>query len=173
MSGDPELEAMSAVSGALAPLDPEVQGRVLRWAAERFGVPMPNLTRNGSGGAQDVIDEFTEEEVAKEAPTFEHFGELFAAADPKSNEDKALVAAYWIQLNEAHSSWPSRLLNGKLKPLGHNILNITDALTSNINKRPQRVILLGKSGGAQQANKTYKVTTEGMVYVQGMLGGTV
>lgn len=71
-----------------------------------------------------------------------------------------------------HSSWPSRLLNGKLKPLGHNIPNITDALTSNINKRPQRVILLGKSGGAQQANKTYKVTTEGMVYVQGMLGGT-
>lgn len=38
-------------------------------------------------------------------------------------------------------------------------------------KKPQRVIQLKKSGNSRQANKTYKVTHEGLVYVQGMLSG--
>jgi hypothetical protein len=38
---DPEIEAMAAVSTALKDLDEDVQGRVLRWAAERFEVKLP------------------------------------------------------------------------------------------------------------------------------------
>jgi hypothetical protein len=61
-------------------------------------------------------------------------------------------------------------LNTELKNLGHAIPNITDALTSNIEKKPQRVIQLQKAGTSRQARKTYKVTHEGLVYVAGMLG---
>lgn len=167
MSGDPELAAMAAVSGALTPLDPEVQGRVLRWAAERFGVAIAASGHNANSG--DDFDVLIDEEVPDETPAFEHFGELFAAADPKSLEDKALLAAYWTQVHEGHDSWPSRLLNAKLKPLGHNIANITQALTGNIDRRPQRIILLGKGASGAKANKTYKVTSEGITYVQALL----
>ncbi|WP_455131967.1 hypothetical protein [Microbacterium aurum] len=38
-------------------------------------------------------------------------------------------------------------------------------------KKPQRIIQLQKAGNAKQARKTYKVTHEGLVYVQGMLRG--
>jgi hypothetical protein len=38
MSGDPELDAIAAVMAALAPLDADAQGRVIKWAAERYGV---------------------------------------------------------------------------------------------------------------------------------------
>ena len=171
MSGDPELEAMSAVSGALAPLDPEVQGRVLRWAVERFGVAIAASGHNIGRGADsgEDADVLIDEEVPDEAPAFEHFGELFAAADPKSLEDKALLAAYWTQVHEGHDSWPSRLLNAKLKPLGHNIGNITQALTGNFDRRPQRIILLGKGAAGAKANKMYKVTSEGITYVQALL----
>jgi hypothetical protein len=176
--GDPEIEAMSAVATALADLEEDAQGRVLRWAAERYGVTMPTGGRRGGavGGEADSNDyegagEVTEEEIAHEAPTYEHFAELFTAASPKTNEDKALVAAYWVQVHESNATWGSRLLNAELKHLGHSIPNITDALTSNIRKKPQRVIQLRKSSSAKQANKTYKVTNEGLVYVQGMLRG--
>lgn len=172
---DPEIEAMSGVAAALGDLEEDARARVLRWAAERYGVTITSGERvpaggrraDGYGGAGDTTDE----EIAGEAPAFELFAELFAAASPKTNEDKALVAAYWVQVHEGHASWASRLLNAELKNLGHSIPNITDALTSNMRKKPQRVIQLKKSGSSRQATKTYKVTHEGLVYVQGMLRG--
>lgn len=173
--GDPEIDAMSAVATALTDLEEDARARVLRWAADRYGVAMSPATRrvDGSGAVDSEAgaSEVTDKEIAEEAPTYQHFAELFAAASPKSNEDKALVAAYWVQVHEAHESWASRLLNTELKNLGHSIPNITDALSSNMRKKPQRVIQLKKSGNSRQANKTYKVTHEGLVYVQGMLRG--
>jgi hypothetical protein len=175
--GDPEIEAMSAVTTALADLDEDAQGRVLRWAAERYGVTTPMAVRvsdgrDGAGiGDSPRTADVTEEEIAEESPTFRHFAELFAKAQPKSDADKALVAAYWMQVQEGQSQWQSRRLSTELKHLGHSVKNVTTALTSNINKKPQRVIQLKKSGSAKQANKTYKVTNEGIVYVQGMLSG--
>lgn len=170
--GDPEIDAMSAVATALADLEEESRDRVLRWAADRYGVAVSPVARRVNGiGSEPGASSVTEEEIAEEAPDYQHFAELFAAASPKSNEDKALVAAYWVQVHEAHDSWASRLLNAELKNLGHSIPNITDALSSNMKKKPQRVIQLKKSGNSRQANKTYKVTHEGLAYVQGMLHG--
>lgn len=176
--GDPEIDAMSALATALAGLEEDARGRVLRWAGERYGVSMPTGGRRvaatcGGPGTDDYegARDLTEEEIADEAPTYEHFAELFAAASPKTNEDKALVAAYWVQVHDGQSQWQSRRLNIELKNLGHAISNITDALTGNMRKKPQRVIQLKKAGSSRQANKTYKVTNEGLVYVQGMLRG--
>ncbi|OYN92037.1 hypothetical protein [Parenemella sanctibonifatiensis] len=168
--GDPEIDAMSAVANALADLEEESRDRVLRWAADRYGVTISTGGRQAvGGGVNGESPRAGVEEIAEEVPDYQHFAELFAAASPKSNEDKALVAAYWIQVHEAHESWASRLLNAELKNLGHSIPNITDALSSNMRKKPQRVIQLKKSGNSRQANKTYKVTHEGLAYVQGML----
>lgn len=101
--------------------------------------------------------------------SFEHFAELFASAQPKSDADKALVAAYWVQVIEGQTQWGSRLLNTELKHLGYPLSNVTQALTTSIKRKPQLVIQLKKSGSSRQANKTYKVTNEGMVYVRGMI----
>lgn len=172
---DPEIEAMSAVATALADLDEDQRGRVLRWAAERYGVALPTGGARQGRGAPDPEgegdpDAVTQDEITAEDPEFADFGDLFAAADPKTNEDKALVAAYWRQVHEGEEKWQATALQKDLRNLGHAIPNITDALTSNIRKRPQRIIQLQKAGAAKQARKTYKVTREGLVYVQGMLG---
>lgn len=167
--GDPEIDAMSQVAAALSDLEDEAQGRVLRWAVERYGVA---LKMGGKRDQSSVApsDPITDEEIAEKSPTFEHFAELFAAAQPKTNDDKALVTAYWVQVIQGRDTWASRLLSAELKNLGHKVPNITHALTSNMQKKPQRVIQLQKSGNAKQANKVYKVTHEGIVYVQGMIG---
>ncbi|WP_248582021.1 hypothetical protein [Nocardioides sp. InS609-2] len=165
---------MSAVATALTNLEEDQQDRVLRWAAERYGVTLAKGSgrRGGAGGGgadNEDGEDVTDDEIKAEAPVYEHFAELFSAAQPKTNEDKALVAAYWVQAIEGKDQWASRLLNVELKNLGHPIANITEALSSNMRKKPQRVIQLRKSGSSQQATKTYKVTHEGLVYVQGML----
>jgi hypothetical protein len=172
--GDPEIDAMSAVASALAGLDEDTQGRVLRWAAERYGVTMLSSGRRGAGAAtgdEQTREDVTDEEIAEEAPAYEHFAELFAKAQPKTDPDKALVAAYWLQAIQAQDKWQAAELQKELRNLGHAIGNITDALSSNMRKKPQRIIQLQKAGTAKQARKTYKVTHEGLVYVQGMLRG--
>jgi hypothetical protein len=169
---DPEIAAISAVADAIADLEPGVRARVLRWASERYGVALPpTAPRAGasSGGTNDSQD-VTEEEISAEAPTFEHFADLFNAAGPKTNDDKALVAGYWFQAVESRASFKATDLQRELKNLGHAIPNITEALTGNIKKKPARVLQLAKSGSSKQARKTYKLTHEGLVYVQGMIG---
>jgi hypothetical protein len=179
---DPEIQAMSAVASALADLEDDVRGRVLRWAADRYGTtpitPQPDPASNGAAqdastvGGIDEAGSASDGEIAAEAPEFEHFAELFAAAQPKTNDDKALVAAYWAQVVKGQDQRQSRTLNSELKNLGHPIANITDALSGNMRKKPQRIIQLRKSGSSRQANKTYKVTHEGLIYVQGMVSGS-
>ena len=174
---DPEIEAMGSISAALESLEHDARARVLRWAGERYGVnAVPSaapVTRgaDANGAADDVnANPVTDDEIAAEAPVFEHFAELFAAAQPKTDADKALVAAYWLQVIKGTDQWQATALQKELKNLGHAVSNITDALTTNMTKKPQRVLQLKKSGTARQARKTYKVTHEGLVYVQGMLG---
>jgi hypothetical protein len=127
-----------------------------------------NARRGGSEGTG--ADRVTEEEIAAEASTFEHFAELFNAASPKANDDKALVAGYWFQAVKGQDKFKATDLQAELKNLGHAIPNITDALTNNIKKKPARILQLAKAGTSKQARKTYKLTHEGLVYVQGMIG---
>ncbi len=174
---DPEIDAMSALATALAALDEDARGRVLRWAAERYGVNLKTSTggRHGGGAADGTGGstgaEVTDEEIAEEAPVYEHFADLFAKAQPKTDPDKALVAAYWLQAIQGHGTWQSAALQKELKNLGHVVSNITESLSRNMEKKPQRIVQIQKSGSSKQARKTYKVTHEGLVYVQGMLGG--
>lgn len=170
---------MGRVSSALGPLEDDARERVVRWAAERYGVaaagrpPLGGGSAGGGGGQPNgLAGTPTDEEIAAEAPTFDHFAELFNAANPKTDVDKALVAGYWFQSVQGHPSFQAAQLTKELKNLGHAVGNITDALDSNIRRKPARVLQLAKSGSSKQARKTYKLTHEGQVFVQGMIGST-
>ena len=96
------------------------------------------------------------------------FAELFDSANPTTERDKALVAAYWMQLNEGAPAFPAQSVNALLKDLGHGIGNITEALTALKNDRPALILQLKKSGTSRQARKTYKLTLEGAKRVAAM-----
>ena len=169
---DAEIDAMSAVANALTDLSPEERQRVLRWARDRFGVVISDDSRGG-GGRRDgeaTPDEEDGEEAKADPPAFEHLAELFAATEPENETDKALVAGYFLQVIKGQEKWTAAEAQKELKNMGHALSNVSKSLTRNIRQRPQRVIQLQKSGSSQQARKTYKVTHEGLVVVQGMLG---
>ena len=65
--------------------------------------------------------------TAQGSNPYESLAELFHAAGPKTEKDKALVAAYWVQVCENQATFQSQSLNDQLKDLGHGIGNITEA----------------------------------------------
>jgi hypothetical protein len=174
---DPEIEAMSQVVAALgsAGLDDDARVRVLRWAAERYGVSIAQTvsvrpgTSTADGLAEDKTSRVPEVRDMSE-PVYEDFVDLFDAADPKSDVDKALTAAYWLQVVSKQPSWQSLRVNNLLKDMGHGVGNVTSALKSAQERKPALVRQVAKSGRTAQSWKTYKLTTSGVSHVRRMLG---
>jgi len=94
---------------------------------------------------------------------------LFDAAHAKTEKEKALVAAYWVQISQGQPSFPAQILNSSLKDLGHGVSNITDSLDALKTEKPALILQLKKSGTSKQARKTYKLTAEGARRVQQMI----
>jgi hypothetical protein len=162
MAEHQELEAMRKIAEALEPLDEPARQRALQWAFSRY-----HASRTPPGPSLDTTP--GRSEAADRQTPFETFAELFEAADPKTESEKALVASYWEQVGESQLSFASQTLNARLKDLGHGVGNITEALSALKNEKPALVLQLKKSGTSRQARKTYKLTVEGMRRVQGML----
>lgn len=169
---------MVAISSAFQALDAEAQRRVLRWAADKYEVKLIDRPARGTRreredagdglpeGPNDVDDH---DEVIGGDSEYEDFADLYDAARPTSNADKALVAAYWAQKIKGQKEFRSQSLNNDLKNLGHRIPRINDALATGIKARPALVLQVRKSSNSNQARKTYKLSTEGLRAVERML----
>jgi ATP-dependent exoDNAse (exonuclease V) alpha subunit len=161
-----ELEVMGTVAEALARIgDDAARGRVLDWAYSRF-----NVTSKGSSVAS-ASGTLRHQNATSSLNLQDHasLGDLFAAADPSSETERALVAAFWIQTHEGNGSFTAQSVNGSLTHMGHGVSNITRTLGVLMGRRPKLVIQLEKAGKSRQARKTYKVTSEGERAVQALL----
>jgi hypothetical protein len=159
-----ELEAMKKVAEAIGSLQPEAQSRVLNWAADHYsigGISIPT--------SQQAVSETAQQEAAPIQDGYEAIGELFAHAQPRSDAEKALVAGYWLQVEQGKSDFATQDVNSELKDLGYGIGNITRAFESLKKTRPQQVIQLRKAGTSKQARKTFKVTDAGRKVVESMI----
>lgn len=166
---DSEINAMAAVSLALTELDSSAASRVIRWAADKYSVPLsPALSLPGvlpqHSEAHNVVHQH-----ATGSQSFKYFAELLAAAQPRTLGEKVLVAAFWKQDMEGHESWNAAELQKDLKASGHMIGNITAALRGNIDAKPPRVIQLQKAGASRQGRKIYRLTDHGIAFVMEML----
>lgn len=167
MSAEKEIGAMSTISSALDDLDSDARIRVLQWAMSHYG-----FTSSGLKSSQAPGPSLNSADTSKPG---QHttFAELFDAAQPNTEREKAMVAAYWLQVCEFSENFQSQSLNDLLKNLGHGIGNITEALNQLKNDRPALLLQLKKSGSSRQARKTYKLTLEGSKRVDAMIQGDV
>ena len=155
-----EIEAMGTIASALDPLPSDSVQRVLGWAIEAFsekgsthatkaGAEPISLAKEGDGEIE--LEEWRPNDVA----------ELYSAVDPKTDSEKALLATYWLMVEEGESDVDSQSINSLLKNLGYGVGNITRAFSGLINTRPQLVIQTRKTGKTRQARKRYKLTEQG------------
>jgi hypothetical protein len=165
---DPEHEAIGKVIEALDGLDAELQDRVIRWAADRYGVTLgakPRLsgsTGDGGGAGGGIPSDY------------EDVGDLVAAAAPSTDEDRALVIAYWLQelREEKQPTFTGQQVNTELKNLGHGTDNITAVIGRLVATSPQQMLQTKKTGSNRQGRKTFKVTKAGKRRVQELLDGS-
>lgn len=170
---DAEIEAMGTVAEALGNLNEDERGRVVRWAAERYGV----VFAKPRGKPDEVDEDDDDEDDANEhdggtdvSRDYEHFAELYDAADPSTDAERVLIAAYWTQFLQGKSPYGSLELNKVLKDLGHGVGTINKAMSTNIKKRPALILQVSRSGSSQQARKKYKLTDAGKKWVEARLG---
>ena len=166
-----EFEAFQQVHNALVELDKDAQARVISSVSTLLGISAPAVHRAKPGApAADENDVGLDETVDQSNnDAFSEFAELYAAADPHSTADKALVAGYWLQVCEGGGNFSGQAVNTELNHLGHKIANVTNALSSLNSAKPQLVLQLRKSGKTQQARKTYKLSAEGIKRVKDMI----
>jgi hypothetical protein len=163
MSG--ELKAMAQVEAALGALGEEERSRVLLWAGSKFDVTLSPVRRKDKpdGGTEET------EEAEDDEREYEDFATFYDAARPKTDTDKALVAAYWLQVEEGQSEVNAQTANTSLKNLGHGVGQITRAFDGLKSQKPALVVQTKKEGSSQQARKKFKVTSEGRKAVERML----
>jgi hypothetical protein len=161
-----ELKIMNEVVRLLEPLDAAARTRAIAWVIGALDIkalaPPTESAKAERTNAQ-----------TKTNTDFPTFAELFHAAGPKSEREKALVAGYWIQQSSGVSQFSSQQINNELKHIGYRVSNITDALSQLIGDKPSLAIQLAKSGQSKQARKTYKITDAGLRYVSAMLNSQV
>lgn len=155
MSHAAELDAMSKVFGILEPLDEKARMRVLAWVSDHLNV-------RGTGGAEQP-------EAERRAEGWKTFAELFEAAQPNTNGERALVGGYWLQVCKGLEDFDSASVNKELQNLGHPVVNITDAFDQLRSRKPALAIQVRKSGKSQQARKKYKLTQAGIKKVEDKL----
>lgn len=173
-----EFEAIQAVHSALEPLDEEGRSRVLTYIGSLFGVSVklvgktaPMADSNEAVSSIEAREVSTAGQVPKGAQGFRSFAELYDQAGPKSNGEKALVVAYWLQVCQGADTFTAAAANKELMHLGHKVANITDAIDSFKDQKPALILQLKKSGSSKQARKIYKVSHAGVKRVEEMLGG--
>lgn len=166
---------MAVVSDALTGIDADARERVLDWASKRFGVTRPTPWPASIGVPETPSDdsgdssEIGEESTNSSATSYMHFADLYDDALPSTHPDRALVAAYWVQVLGGADSFTATEVNEALKNLGHGAPNITDALTSLQRRKPAHVRQLEKRGKSKQGRKVYKVTHNGIKAVEAMI----
>lgn len=111
------------------------------------------------------------EEEPTVAPKYAALAEIYDAARPTSNADKALVAGYWLQVCQGAESFDGFSANRELKHLGQGLANVTNAIDSLKGQKPALALQLKKSGKSQQARKVYKITVAGIKAVEAMING--
>lgn len=176
---DAEIEAISKVAEALADLDDEARGRVLRWAAERFDVVISAPRKRGQVDEMDEDDDDLDDDLGDQSQEtgrggggsreFEHFAELYDLMDPKTDAERVLVASYWTQIIQGKATFGSYELNKVLKDLGNGVGTINKAMSTNIKKKPALILQVSRGGSTQQARKKYKLTDGGKKWVAARL----
>lgn len=165
---DKEIDAIKVILDALEGMTDAERARILKYVIERLDVEMPQAVAAPRAEIPPRPAEIASAPLLLAQRSTSEFAELFASAEPQTDKERALVAAYWVQEVQGEGSFVSQSLNTELKNLGHAVGNITDALNRLIEERPQLVLQLRKEGNTKQARKVYKLTYEGVKRVQQM-----
>lgn len=157
MDFEPELKAMNEIYNALKDLESEERQRVIGWVVGKFSITNP--IKNSIKDRQEADD--VKLAAVNDFSSFKSIADIFTNAKVKRAADKVLIVGAYLQQKQDGGELTGREINKELHHLGHRIGNITNAISTLINEKPQLMIQIRKEGKTKQAQKKYKVTAEG------------
>lgn len=164
---DKQVVAIKSIVEALSGLEEEERHIVLDYINRRYGTASPARhtegTRSGAGTGGSAAED------GDASSQFDSFPELYHAAQPQTDAEKALVGGYWLQVCEGRDSFDSFSVNQSLKDMGYPVGNITRAFDALMKQNPRLVQQMKKSGSTRQARKLFKVTQAGIKRVEEMI----
>lgn len=164
MDLEPEIKIMNEIYRSLKNLDENARQRIIKWIIDKYSL---DLIKH-----DDVDFIKTKENIFTpqfEIKSFKSVADIFSKAHPKNDIEKVLIVSAYLQENKLGSELTGREINRGLNLLGHGVRNITSAIGSLINRKPQLMIQTRKEGKTKQAQKKYKVTTEGLALATKMI----
>ncbi len=169
-SPDDEINVMQEIYSLLKKIDPDAQRRVLKYISDRVGiVPAPPIHQK-KDETQKSDENHKDNEISIE--DFDSASELISKIEASTEADKALSVAVFLHKNKNMTELTGQQINKELFNMGHKATNITRAITSLMESKPQLMVQLKKRGTSKQGRKDYKVTTAGYNYIQQKLNAT-
>ena len=168
MEDDKEVSAMAAVNAALAGLDTDAAARVLRWAADRYKVVLPGSSKSKASEKKDTDESDDSGDKERTRRT------SISATSLTPQIQRQRRTASWLlrtgsKCSKGRVNWTSQSLNKELKNTGHGVSHMPHALDDLMKAKPRLLIQLKKKGTTKQARRKFKVTSEGIKRVKGML----
>lgn len=172
MDQEPEVLAMGKVFEALKDLSDDGRERVLDWAFSKFNFTKPSnnskineIKSNKDGYNHNLLN-------SNYFNQFEDIHSLFTTAQVKTEQEKVLLTASFLQIKNPLNELTSREINSELNDAGVRISNITTTIVGLISKKPPLILQTKKDGTSPQAQKKYKVTPEGIKVALGFFNST-
>ena len=170
MQDDPEIKAMQLSYTAIKELEDDGKLRVINWLIAKFAITINNSsTKNDVNSSSREVQQNTDTVQGNQLSSFTLLAELFSCATPKTDVEKVLVVAVYLQETQGLTELTSRAINDELKHLGHGPSNITLTISTLTSRKPNLMIQTRKEGKTQQAQKKYRVTVEGIKQVMEMI----
>ncbi|HKK88607.1 MAG TPA: hypothetical protein VJ917_07130 [Saprospiraceae bacterium] len=181
---DSELEAMVKSHDAMKELREEEKRRVIEWLIKKYGLfdDFNRVERLELGGSPSTeASEPAEEKESKpfyaehvedavdvtdDLTSFNNLAQLMKKVKIKTEPEKALVGAAYLQAGSPRKALSPRAINKELKYAGKPCSNITTSLASLVKKGALEVKKASKSSKSKRSTKTYKVTKKGMQVVE-------
>ena len=166
MTAEKELGAMKRIVEVLGEFedgDSEALARIIQWVTARYGGP---CTNHAPPAGVPTAPQAQEPEADE---SFGNLADLFDAAGPRTDADRALVVGYWLTESEGKGDFTSQEINSELKNFGYPVANITSVFTRLMKRKPSLAMQTAKAGTSRQARKRYKLTRAGHDAVQRMI----
>ena len=164
---DPEIEAIVKSYEVIKDLDSASKRRVITWLVNKFDLSgeMPAtkgissvMGKNSALAGPGMV----EMELPEDLTGFETAENLYNQIATKTEPEKVLVVAAYLQEKLHLTELGGRRINTELKRMNQGVKNITAAISSLTKKTPPLMSQNKKEGASPQAKKKYHVTEEGI-----------
>lgn len=171
---DPEIEAIVKSYEVIKDLDGSSKQRVISWLVDKFGLskdgPGQIVRMAGTNGTSSIgmhkeglaHGGDIAQQLPEELTGFETVEGLFNQIFTKTEPEKVLVVAAYLQEKGELKELGGRRINTELKRMNQGVKNITAAISSLTKKNPPLMSQNKREGASPQAKKQYHVTEEGI-----------